>query len=110
MKRSLEKLQALVALDDEVLFLTTEEAIEVEILQSNEVKERIYTALSRLEHAMRSATPVLLVHSDSLPVDLLAVDVPVIDRPGPPSSDSTPITPGAKVKLPKISLDLMVIL
>ena len=46
LKRSLEdKLKALNALDEEILTLTPEDDIEGEIVQADEVRELIYTAL-----------------------------------------------------------------
>ena len=52
--RSLEeKLQALSKFDSDILDLTSEDDIEDEILQEDEVKEQIYQALSQLEGALK---------------------------------------------------------
>ena len=65
LKRSLEdKLTSLNTLDEGILTLTPEEAIEEEIVQDDEVREQIYTALSRLELALK-AVPVPTVHTES---------------------------------------------
>ena len=54
LKRSLEdKLKSLNILDEEILALTPEDVIEGEIVQADEVRELIYTALSRLELAQK---------------------------------------------------------
>ena len=56
LKRSLEeKLHSLSTLDEEILLLTPEEEIEEEIVQADEIKERVYTALSRLELTLEPA-------------------------------------------------------
>ena len=57
LKRSLDnKLQSLSTLDDEILALTPEEAIEDEIVQADGIRDRIYEALSRLDLALEPVT------------------------------------------------------
>ena len=58
LKRSLkDKLQSLSDLDQGILELTPEEAIETEIVQADEIKERIHVALSQLDHGLSPVTP-----------------------------------------------------
>ena len=124
LKRSLEgKLQSLSTLDDEILALTPEEAIEDEIVQADEMKEHIYTALAKLELALKPFTAAA-VHADLPAVDPSSTEPPTTDRPtvDSPAEDPLPTEPlavnlpdptlpsatapvrGSKVKLPKISL------
>ena len=128
LKRSLEeKLQSLGVLDEEILTLTPAESIEAGIVQADEIKERIYTALSRLDNARnptpwtspspstRADSPVVDPPTvdppavdpqtvDSLALDPPAVDPPTVDPPDPTAPRATLPLRGAKVKLPKISL------
>ena len=54
LKRSLEeKLQSLSTLDDEILELVPVDTIDDEILQADETKEKIYTALYQLEFVLK---------------------------------------------------------
>ena len=120
LKRSLEeKLRSLSRLDDEILNLTSEEVIE-EIIQADEVKEHIYTALSKLELTLKPPPPTVVPHTRppavrtepstvALPtmgptiaptVDLPLTDSSMVNR----SPEPTPPVRGAKVKLPTISL------
>ncbi len=89
LKRSLEdKLRTLSVLDEEILGLMGEEAIEEEIGQADEIKERIYTARTRLDGV-------------SLVADPTAGDSP------PPTEPPVPRrTREARVKLPKISASI----
>ena len=79
-----DKLQSLNKLDDKALVLTPEEAIKDEIVQ---VKEHIFSALSKLELALKPAS-VTVTRTDT-PVDSPAVDLPAIDPPDvdPPAAD-----------------------
>ena len=95
LKRSLEeKLQTLTKCDEEILSLVPEGDIEEEIVRADEIKERLYNALSLLESSSQpassptNASPVAIEPST-------ATDSPDVD-PGSPR--------GAKVRLPKISL------
>ena len=55
LKQSLEdKLTSLNTLDEGILTLTPDEAIEDEIVQADKVREQIYTALSRLELSLKT--------------------------------------------------------
>ena len=76
-----EKLETLNKLDSEIIELTAEEGLESEIQQSDENKEKIYEALTRVNKVLDAATTPKPA----------AAAVPV-DRGG------------AKVKLPKIAL------
>ena len=110
LKRSLEdKLKALNILDEEILTLNPEDAIEGEIVQADEVRELIYTALSRLELAQK---PLLFpaVRTER------PLDPPVtgsqVGPTDPAAKDAHDLTAeacarSAKVKLPKITLDSM---
>ena len=99
-----DKLKALNALDEEILTLTPEDAIEGEIVQADEVRELIYTALSRLELAQQPL-PVPTVRTER-PSDPLVTEPPV--GPTDPAAEEAhdPTTEararGAKVKLPKL--------
>ena len=95
LKRSLEeKLQTLTKCDEEILSLVPEGDIEEEIVRADEIKERLYNALSLLESSSQpassptNASPVAIEPST-------ATDLPDVD----PGSSR-----GAKVRLPKISL------
>ena len=106
LKQSLEdKLKSLNILDKEILSLTPEDAIEGEIFQADEVRELIYTALSRLELAQKPL-PVPAVRTERLS------DPPVTEPPVGPTDPPTeeahdPTTEararGTKAKLPKIT-------
>ena len=110
LKQSLEdKLKALNTLDEEILTLTPEDAIEGEIVQVNEVRELIYTALSRLE-LVQKPLPVPAVCTER------PLDPPVTEPPVGPTDPATEEAHDlttearardAKVKLPKITLDSM---
>ena len=80
-----EKLETLNKLDSEIIDLTSEEALEEEILQSDERKEKIFDALTRINKVLSPTTP-------PAPTTLTAAPPRV-----PPDC-------GAKVKLPKITL------
>ena len=95
--------------------LTPEAEIEDEIVQADETKERLYTALSRLELAV-VPIPTAVVHDVPAAVDPPTIDPPAVDPPtvDPPVADARmpdatttgaalPAR-GAKVRLPKISL------
>ena len=78
LKQSLEdKLQSLSTLDEEILMLTPEEVIEDEIIQADEIKERVYTALSMLELALKPVSAAIIC-TDPLPVDPPATVPPTI--------------------------------
>ena len=103
LKRSLEdKLQSVSELDQAILDLTPEDSLEEEIVQADEIKELLYTALSRLDHCLKPTTSPGRIHT---PADPLATG-PSATRPSLPLTHSPdPGTArGAKVKLPKISL------
>ena len=58
LKRSLEdKLHSLSELDEAILNLTPEESIEAEIIQADETKERLYSALTKLDRCLSASTP-----------------------------------------------------
>ena len=80
-----EKLETLNKLDSEIVQLTAEEGLESEIQQSDENKEKIYEALTRINEVVDAAT-----------------------TPKPaavPATTAVPVDRGrAKVKLPKITL------
>ena len=103
LKRSLEdKLQTLSVLDQEILELTAEEAIEEEIIQTNEIRERVYAAQSKLNSASVPTRPRRASTTD--PTGPPAREPSPEDPPPPPDPTTTRRTPEAKVKLPKISL------
>ena len=119
LKRSLEdKLQSLSDLDQGILDLTPEDSIEDEIIQADEIKERLYAALSKLDHCLSppSRAHVTLPTPGRPAVDPPTADPPATDSPtrdppamdppaaDPPDSVASETTLGAKVKLPKISL------
>ena len=89
LRRSLEdKLKALNTLDETLLTLTPEEAIEEEIVQADEVRELIYTALSRLELALKPA-PVAAAHTKEHSDSSVTAKPPSHDSPPPhdPAAD-----------------------
>lgn len=104
LKRSLEeKLQCLSGLDQDILDLTPEESIEDEIIQADEIKERLYAALSKLDHCLSflgctpSTTPTTTPPvADAPTTDPLPRDSPAADHPGVELT----ATGRAKVKLP----------
>ena len=58
LKRSLEdKLQSLSDLDQGILELTSEDLIETEIVQADEIRERLYAALMKLELCLSPTIP-----------------------------------------------------
>ena len=76
LKRSLEeKLQCLSDFDQDILDIMPEEAIEDEIVQTDEIKERLYAALLKLDHCLSSlgrtppTTPPVHANSDLSDVD-----------------------------------------
>lgn len=79
-----EKLETLNKLDSEIIELTADEGLEGEIQQSDENKEKIYEALTRINKVLDAPTA-------SMPA---ATAAPAI----------APGDHGAKVKLPKITL------
>lgn len=85
MKRSLE--EKLGSLDEEILELTPEDAIEAEIIQADEVKERIYAALSKMDNRV--------THTPTSRTDPPAVDQPIVDPPAidPPIVDPPAVDP-----------------
>ena len=106
LKRSLEdKLQTLSDLDEGILDLTPEDSVKAEIIQADEVKERLYAALSRLDNCLSPMVPPGRPHTspptDPPSTDPPATDAPTVDPPDPATSEPAR---GAKVKLPKISL------
>ena len=109
-KRSLEgKLQALTTLDEDILGLTDEDAIEAEIVQADETKEGIYQALSQLELALGPQAPRTPPHTPPTPpADAPTDDPPGGEEPGEPHRDTTgedrSSMGGAKIRLPKITL------
>ena len=108
LKRSLEdKLRSLSDLDQAILDLTPEDSIETEIIQADEIKERLYSALTKLDHCLSSpvlphmkaaaATHPPATHPSNAEDEFHATDPPPSAvGPGPVQS--------VKVKLPKISL------
>ena len=80
-----EKLETLNKLDSEIIEPTAEEGLESEIQQSDENKEKIYEALTRVNKVLEAATP---------PIPAAA----------PAAAATVPADHGAKVKLPKITL------
>ena len=81
--RSLEeKLQALSKFDSDILDLTSEDDIEDEILQEDEVKEQIYQALSQLEGALKP------IPAPRARVDPTIADPAGTSGTGPPSGTS----------------------
>ena len=115
LRRSVEdKLKALNTLDDTILTLTPEEAIEEEIVQADEIRELIYTALSRLELALKPAPAPVTTAARIKKASNSSVSEKPKDTPpkhdSPPrdpaadESDGEAHTKGAKVKLPKITL------
>ena len=109
-----DKLQSLSDLDREILELTPEDAVETKIVQADEVKQRLYAALSKFDHCLRPTSHSGRAHTDPPTLDPPTVDPPATDPPAadPPAGDppdlaaSRTIHPvqGAKVRLPKISL------
>ena len=81
-----EKLETLNKLDSEIIDLMDEDALEDEIHQSDEWKEKIFNALTRMNKVFNSTTP---------PTSMSAT---------PPTPPSVPPDRGAKVRLPKITL------
>lgn len=76
MKQSFEdKLQSLSGLDNKILMLTPEEAIENKIVQADEFEEHIYmyTAVSRLDLTLK-LSPTATVHTGTPAVTLLVTD------------------------------------
>ena len=128
LKRSLEdKLQSLSDLDQGILELTPEDSIETEIVQADEIRERLYAALSKLDLCLSPTIPHGRAHTTDQPItdphavdppatDPSATDPPAADPPAthPPAADPPAADPpdpaasgttrGPKVKLPKISL------
>lgn len=82
-----EKLEMLKKFDSEIIELTPEDDLENEIQQSNEYRERIYAALTRVDKA---ANPVR-VRAESTAA--------TTDRRSAPPKEHE-----AKVKLPKITI------
>ena len=77
-------METLNRLDSEIIELTAEKGLENEIQQSDEYKEKIYEALTRVNKVLDNAT-----------------------TPTPAATPTAPTVPGdrgAKVKLPKITL------
>ena len=109
LKRSLEKkLQSLGDLDRDILEITPDDSIDAEIVQADEMKERIYAALPRLDRCLSLTRPSgrTTPMPDPPATDPPDGDVPPMD-PAPAIADppaSSVVTQGARVKLPKISL------
>ena len=58
LKQSLDdKLRSLSDLDEVILDLTPEESIEADIIQADEAKEQLYSALMKLDHCLSASTP-----------------------------------------------------
>ena len=100
LKRSLEdKLVSLSGLDERILELTPEDAIETEIVQADEIKERIYVALSELDHCLSPkaipgrAPPLVDPSPEHPPVDPPPVDPPPVHPPEHPPVDPPPVDP-----------------
>lgn len=90
LKRSLEeKLRFLSGLDEEILALIPEEAIEDEILRADEIKQGIYISLSKLNLILPQATPLPIDRRDP-PADPPAADLPTAD---PPTADLPSLLP-----------------
>ena len=128
LKRSLEdKLQSLSDLDQGILELTPEDLIVTEIVQADEIRERLYAALSKLELCLSPTIPHGRAHTTDPPTtdppavdppatDPSTTDPPAVDPPAthPPAADlpatdppdpaASGTTHGPNVKLPKISL------
>lgn len=81
-----EKLETLKGLDAEIIEMTPEEGLDDEIGQSDEFKERLYDALTRINKMISSAPTTVTTPSTE-------------SRCAEPTADGT-----AKVKLPKLSL------
>ena len=106
----LSHLRSLTALDNEILPLLDEEAIEAEIVETDEIKEQVYAALPKLEVALKPTT-VERAPTHAAPATPEPTPKPPETprtRPGTEGDDSageaTSTTRGARVKLPKISL------
>ena len=124
LKQSLEdKLMAMNTLYEGILTLTPKEAIEDEIVQADKVREEIYTALSRLElalkpvrvHTVRTENPLKvpvakppdkLTHTAATEGTSSTHDPVIGVTAAGETLDSTTEARarGAKVKLPKITL------
>ena len=64
LKRSLEdKLQSLSDLDQGILELTPEDSIETEIVQADEIREKLYAALSKLNLCLSPTIPPGRAHT-----------------------------------------------
>ena len=114
---SSEVSKSLNTMDEEILPLTAEGDIEDKIVQADEVRERIYTALSRLELAPKTVSATGA--STEKPSDSRVTPPPVLPA-GPATTEGTPSrrdsttvdtaakdgahARGAKVRLPKITL------
>ena len=66
-------------LDQGIVELTPEEAIETEIVQADEIKERIYVELSQLDHGVSPVTPPGRAHTDPPTTDPPTTDPPTTD-------------------------------
>lgn len=84
-----EKLETLKSLDVEIIELTPEEALEEEIQQSDEYKEKVYDALTKIYRAVNPGT---------------TPPTPAIAEARILTSTGAPHEPGAKVRLPKLGL------
>ena len=122
-KRSLEnKLDTLTQLDGDILDRLPEGDIEADIVQADEISERIYEAVSKIELALKPDAVVAIrptvdpPTADPPTADPPTADPPTADPPtaDPPTRDPTADPPthasvvattrGAKVRLTKISL------
>lgn len=88
-----EKLDVLKGFDAEITELTPEDSLDDEIQQSDEYKERIYEALSRINRAMKTTTAPSMVPTIPTTAEV---------RTPPPTSESH--ERGTKVKLPELTL------
>ena len=97
LKRSLEeKLQSLSDLDQAILELTPEDSIETEIVQADEIRERLYAALSKLDLCLSPTIPPGRAHTtppttDPPTTDPTAVDPPATDPPAPDQRAADPL-------------------
>ena len=101
LKRSLEdklRMQSLSDLDQGILELTPEDSIETEIVQADEIRERLYAALSKLDLCLSPTIPHGRAHTTDPPTtDPPAVDPPATDpsTTGPPAADPPATDPPA---------------
>jgi len=83
-----EKLETLKLLDAEIVELTPEEELVEEIEQTDEYKENVYCALTRIDKALRVSSTTATA----------------VDPPPPPATTRHTSPPAHKVRLPKLTL------